>query len=126
MELWRFVPGVPKPVNGHRNPSPNTNANAHANANTNTNGYRPRRENQPQKSKPVKTQEQAPLCKFANGCTKSDCPFAHPTPAAGDGGLVLRGEMCPDGRDCLNREVHFPFSPALFEKTLIVVRYGSS
>lgn len=70
-----------------------------------TNGHPPRRENQPQKPKPVKPQEQVPLCKFAAGCTKSDCPFAHPAPAAGQDGLVLRGEMCPEGRNCLNREV---------------------
>ena len=69
-----------------------------------TNGYgHNKRENQPPKSH--KPQEQAPLCKFGSGCTKTDCPFAHPTPAAGQDGLVLRGEMCPDGRNCLNREV---------------------
>lgn len=73
-----------------------------------TNGNVPKRQNQPPKPK-SQPQEQVPLCKFGNMCTKPDCPFAHPTPAAGQDGLVLRGEMCPDGRDCLNREVSFLF-----------------
>jgi len=64
-----------------------------------------RTEHKAPKSKFAKSEEPLPLCKFAAGCTKPDCPFAHPTPAAGQEGLVLRGEMCPDGRDCLNREV---------------------
>lgn len=73
----------------------------------------PRRENQPPKS--YKSQEQLPLCKFGPGCTKPDCPFAHPTPAAGQDGLVLRGEMCPKGRNCQNREVLLtPFNPGIF------------
>ena len=80
-----------RPVNGH-NRQPYK-----------VNGLTSRRENQ--QPKPVKPQEQVPLCKFAAGCTKPDCPFAHPTPAAGQDGLVLRGEMCPDGRNCQNREV---------------------
>ena len=81
-----------RPANGH-NKQPHK-----------VNGHTPRRENQP--PKPVKPQEQVPLCKFAAGCTKPDCPFAHPTPSAGQDGLVLRGEMCPDGRNCQNREVY--------------------
>jgi nuclear polyadenylated RNA-binding protein NAB2 len=71
------------------------------------NGDAPRQENRrykPKTSKP-KSQEQVPLCKFGAGCTKPECPFAHPTPAAGLDGLVLRGEMCPDGRHCLNKDV---------------------
>ena len=84
-----------RPVNGHNNQTPKTN------------GQGPnRRENQPPKSqKSQKPQEQVPLCKFGPGCTKTDCPFAHPTPAAGQDGLVLRGDMCPGGRDCRNRDV---------------------
>ena len=82
-----------RPVNGHNKSAPKAN------------GHVPRRENQPPKHHVVKPQEQLPLCKFGPGCTKPDCPFAHPTPAAGQDGLVLRGEMCPDGRKCLNREV---------------------
>jgi nuclear polyadenylated RNA-binding protein NAB2 len=71
-----------------------------------TNGHAPKRHNQSvPKAQSQKPQEQVPLCKFGTMCTKPDCPFAHPTPAAGQDGLVLRGEMCPDGRECLNPEV---------------------
>ena len=112
-DLWKVVPGIQKPVNGHKKASPKVN------------GYQQRRENQPPpKAKTVKPQEQVPLCKFAHGCTKPDCPFAHPTPAAGDAGLVLKGEMCPDARDCLNKEVHPRYSR--LRSKLIEVRYGSS
>ena len=69
------------------------------------NGHFSKRENQnPQTGQSGKDDETVPLCKFANGCTKPDCPFAHPTPAAGPEGLVLRNEMCPQGRDCQNKE----------------------
>jgi len=85
-----------------------------------TNGHTPRPEaprapeTKAPKLKVAKSEETVPLCKFAAGCTKPDCPFAHPTPAAGQEGLVLRGEMCPDGRDCLNREVlYFTCSPLI-------------
>ena len=84
--------GNGRPVNGHKSSS-----------SSNSNGRPQRQENRPPKSS--KPQEQVPLCKFGEACTKPDCPFAHPTPAAGTEGLVLRGEMCPDGRDCLNKEV---------------------
>lgn len=87
--------GDGKPMNGHR-PSSASKSNGNSQRHE-------RHENRP--PKPAKPQEQVPLCKFGVGCTKPDCPFAHPTPAAGTEGLVLRGEMCPDGRDCLNREV---------------------
>jgi nuclear polyadenylated RNA-binding protein NAB2 len=89
-----------RPVNGHK---------TNSNSNFTSNGTSQRQEKKPAKAKPKKPQEQVPLCKFGVGCTKPDCPFAHPTPAAGTDGLVLRGEMCPDGRDCLNQEV-FPIS----------------
>jgi nuclear polyadenylated RNA-binding protein NAB2 len=69
------------------------------------NGHAPRHENRRANPPTSKPQEQVPLCKFGAGCTKSECPFAHPTPAAGLEGLVLRGEMCPEGRNCLNKEV---------------------
>lgn len=86
--------GTGRPVDGLNKPAQKVNGNP------------PRRENQsPQKQAVGKPQEQAPLCKFAAECAKTDCPFAHPTPAAGKEGLVLRGEMCPDGRNCMNREV---------------------
>jgi hypothetical protein len=78
-------------------------ANGHNKQTHKANGITPRRESQT--PKPVRPQEQVPLCKFAAGCTKPDCPFAHPTPAAGQDGLVLRGEMCPEGRNCQNGEV---------------------
>ena len=97
-ELSILIPqqlGAGKPPNGHIKSAPKVN------------GHAPRRENQPLKPKPNKSQEQPPLCKFGAGCTKSDCPFAHPNPTAGQMGLVLRQEWCPDGRDCLNKEVLF-------------------
>ena len=86
--------GDGKPANGYGHKSSTV---------PNSNGRPQRQENRPPKAS--KPQEQAPLCKFGASCTKPECPFAHPTPAAGTEGLVLRGEMCPDGRDCLNKEV---------------------
>jgi RNA-binding, Nab2-type zinc finger len=68
------------------------------------NGHFPKRENPNPQAQSGKDSEPVPLCKFANGCTKPDCPFAHPSPAAGPEGLVLRNEMCPQGRDCQNKE----------------------
>lgn len=84
-------PGNGRATNGHKNPM--------------ANGHAAKQENRRAKPKATKPQEQVPLCKFGAGCTKPDCPFAHPTPAAGLEGLVLRGEMCPEGRNCLNKEV---------------------
>jgi len=86
--------GNGKAVNGHNKFIPKPN------------GQPTRQENQPPKPKVNKPQEQVPLCKFGTGCAKHDCSFAHPTPAAGQEGLVLRGETCPDGRDCQNRDVY--------------------
>jgi len=94
--------GAGKPPNEHTKPTPKVN------------GHAPRRENQrpnPKPKPPNKSQEQPPLCKFGAGCTKPDCPFAHPNPTAGQMGLVLRQEWCPDGRDCLNREVKLTHHP---------------
>lgn len=54
------------------------------------------------KSKP----EEVP-CKFGTGCTKTECIFGHPTPAAPrDRGVVLyvSGERCPFGIGCKNRK----------------------
>lgn len=117
-ELSIVIPqqlGAGKPPNGHSKPAPKAN------------GQGPRRENQPPNPKPKsnKPQEQPPLCKFGAGCTKPDCPFAHPNPTAGQMGLVLRQEWCPDGRDCLNREVHL-IIPPFHRYLLISVRLGSS
>jgi hypothetical protein len=79
--------GNGRPVNGHRPSS--------ANGNTKRQAQRPK-----------KPQEQVPLCKFGSKCTKPECIFAHPTPAGGPDAIVLRGEMCPDGRACTNPEVY--------------------
>ena len=76
-----------------------------------TDGHLPKRENQNPHVQTPNDGEPVPLCKFAGECTKSDCPYAHPSPAAGPEGLVLRGEMCPEGRDCLNKEVDIPSQP---------------
>jgi len=47
----------------------------------------------------------SPVCKFADKCTKADCQFAHPTPAAEPGkGLILREERCEAGKHCTNPE----------------------
>ncbi|KAI5797911.1 hypothetical protein DFH27DRAFT_611828 [Peziza echinospora] len=43
-------------------------------------------------------------CKFANGCTKPDCPFAHPTPLAVGRVNISFVEKCPYGVNCKNRK----------------------
>jgi len=45
-------------------------------------------------------------CKFAANCTKPECPFAHPTPAAIPGKPVafVSGEKCSFGAGCRNRK----------------------
>lgn len=44
-------------------------------------------------------------CKFGMGCTKPDCPFGHPTPAAaGKATQYISGEKCPFGAGCKNRK----------------------
>ena len=75
---------------------------------TKPNGHPPKRENQNPNVQTPNDGEPVPLCKFAAECTKPDCPYAHPSPAAGPEGLVLRGEMCAEGRNCLNKEVEKP------------------
>jgi RNA-binding, Nab2-type zinc finger len=84
-ELHRVINGTS--ANGHR---PLTSSNGNA-------SKKPQR--------PKKAQEQVPLCKYGAKCTKPECVFAHPTPAGGPDAIVLRGEMCPDGRGCQNAEV---------------------
>ena len=109
-------PGEDIPATEMHNIAPQQHGNgrfANGHKQSTANGDAPRQENRRSKPKTSKSkpQEQVPLCKFGAGCTKPECPFAHPTPAAGLDGLVLRGEMCPDGRHCLNKDVHsIPFS----------------
>ncbi|TGZ78643.1 hypothetical protein EX30DRAFT_322233 [Ascodesmis nigricans] len=45
-------------------------------------------------------------CKFGTGCTKAECIFGHPTPAAplNRGILYVSGERCPFGSGCKNRK----------------------
>ncbi|KAI5776676.1 hypothetical protein EDC01DRAFT_636521 [Geopyxis carbonaria] len=45
-------------------------------------------------------------CKFGTGCTKPECIFGHPTPAApaGRGIVYVSGERCPFGAGCRNRK----------------------
>lgn len=45
-------------------------------------------------------------CKFGTGCTKAECIFGHPTPAAphNRGILYVSGERCPFGTSCKNRK----------------------
>ncbi|CAB11199.1 Nuclear polyadenylated RNA-binding protein nab2 [Schizosaccharomyces pombe] len=48
----------------------------------------------------TQTQE-VPLCKYADKCSRANCIFAHPTPAAAPGeGMVLSSEMCASGKEC--------------------------
>jgi nuclear polyadenylated RNA-binding protein NAB2 len=90
---------LPRPVFNNRAPRPPKPAPKSEN-------QHPRRQMQQlPKQKQKGLEEQVPLCKFGAMCTNPHCAFAHPTPAAGQDGLVLRGEMCPDGRDCLNKDV---------------------
>ncbi|WBW73601.1 poly(A) binding protein Nab2 [Schizosaccharomyces osmophilus] len=79
-----------------------------------------------------KHDEEIPLCKYADKCTRSDCVFAHPTPAATPGeGMVLSSKMCSAGRDCKNSDcVEGHPSPAFgttlpFKGTIpVVCRYN--
>jgi hypothetical protein len=44
-------------------------------------------------------------CKFATNCTKADCPYGHPSPAAvGRNTAYVSGEKCPFGATCRNRK----------------------
>ncbi|RPB29116.1 hypothetical protein L211DRAFT_776448 [Terfezia boudieri ATCC MYA-4762] len=56
----------------------------------------------------VKPEEEDPFktaCKFANNCTKPDCPFAHPTPVAiGRVSISFVEGKCPFGVSCKNRK----------------------
>ncbi|EPX73316.1 poly(A) binding protein Nab2 [Schizosaccharomyces octosporus yFS286] len=79
-----------------------------------------------------KHDEEIPLCKFADKCARSDCVFAHPTPAAAPGeAMVLSSKMCTAGRDCKNPDcVEGHPSPAFgttlpFKGTIpVVCRYN--
>ena len=57
----------------------------------------------------TKAEEEDPFktaCKFANNCTKPDCPFAHPTPVAiGRVNISFVEGKCPFGLNCKNRKV---------------------
>lgn len=55
----------------------------------------------PPNSKP----EEIP-CKFSAGCTKPECQFGHPSPAAlpGRGAVYVSGERCPFAASCKNRK----------------------
>ena len=47
-------------------------------------------------------------CKFANTCTRADCPFAHPTPVAvGRVNISFVEGSCPFGVNCKNRKVGY-------------------
>lgn len=68
-------------------------------------------ENEPffQDTEGAKPEEEDPFktaCKFANSCTKPDCPFAHPTPVAtGRVNISFVEGKCPFGVNCKNRKV---------------------
>lgn len=55
---------------------------------------------------PPNSKPEEVACKFGSGCTKPECPFGHPTPAAlaGRGTAYVSGEKCPFGVACKNRK----------------------
>jgi hypothetical protein len=60
------------------------------------------REKSEKPEKPEKPEELP--CKFGPSCTKPECPFGHPTPAAITASLYVSGEKCPFGTGCRNRK----------------------
>ncbi|CCX31626.1 hypothetical protein FPQ18DRAFT_3964 [Pyronema domesticum] len=43
-------------------------------------------------------------CKFGLNCTKAECAFGHPSPAAPPGKPYISGEKCPFGTRCKNKK----------------------